>query len=251
MSSAAFTERAVQLTTCFNVRDMGGWRTEDGRTVRWGRLYRGDTLHRLDVDEFEVLAGLGLRTVVDLRSDQELEEHGRFRHGSETLRHHHMPFIDEVGPSASRPVEAPRSLADGYVGMAIGARTAIARAVGVIAAPGALPAVFHCTAGKDRTGILAAVILSAIGVVDDDVVADYELTAETREARQEWLAVHDPAYLAYLETLPPEALEVRGDAVQAVLDRLRSDYGSIASYLAGGGLDLEALDSLAAALLEA
>ena len=245
-----FAERAVPFTNCFNVRDMGGWRTEDGRRVRWRTLYRGDTLHHLDGEELEVLAGLGLRTVIDLRTENELEQRGRFRPATQELRHLHIPLIDEAGPSAARPANTLRTLGDGYISMATGARGPICRAVSALAEPGGLPGLFHCTAGKDRTGIVAAIVLSVVGVVDEDILADYALTAESRAARYDWLAVHDPDYLAFLQSLPPGALEVRAEAIEAMLDRLRTDHGSVADYLTAGGVSPEAIERLGDALLE-
>jgi protein-tyrosine phosphatase len=113
-----------------------------------------------------------------------------------------------------------------------------------------LPGVFHCTAGKDRTGILAAVLLSAFGVLEEDILADYLLTAESREARYEWLAIHDPDYLVFLQTLPPSALEVRTEAVELMLDAVREEHGSAANYLIAGGLDPTSLERLTDELLE-
>ncbi len=247
---STFAERAVPFATCFNFRDMGGWRTADGRSLRWRTLYRSDTLHRLDGDELDLLAGLGLRTVIDLRTDQELTEHGRFRHAGPGLRHHHISLIDQADASAPETPQPRRSLGEGYVAMATDGQAAAVRAVEALAEPGGLPAVFHCTAGKDRTGILAAIVLSAIGVVEEDILADYELTAESQTARWAWLAVHDPAYLTFLQSLPPEVVQVRPEAIQMVLDRIVADHGSAAAYLVGGGLAPAALERLAEALLE-
>jgi protein-tyrosine phosphatase len=252
---SAFAERAVPFATCFNFRDMGGWRTTDGRELKWHTLYRADTLHRLHGEELELLTSLGLRTIVDLRSANELEVHGRFRHVGDDVCLHHIPLVDEAGPSANRPPasgalsDSPRSLGDAYTAMATRGQESIARAVGTLCEPGALPAVFHCTAGKDRTGILAAILLSAVGVRDEEILEDYALTAESRAARYAWLAVHDPDYLAFLQTLPPEALEVRSEAIQVMLDHLRADHGTVAEYLTGGGLPIAALDRFAYALV--
>jgi protein-tyrosine phosphatase len=251
---SAFADRAVPFATCFNFRDMGGWRTTDGGELRWHSLYRADTLHRLDGEEVVLLASLGLRTIVDLRSANELELHGRFRHAGDDVSLHHIPLVDEAGPSANPPASAaqpdsPRSLGDAYTAMATRGQESIARAIGALCEPGALPAVFHCTAGKDRTGILAAILLAAVGVRDDEILEDYALTAESREARYAWLAAHDPEYLAFLQTLPPEALEVRSEAIQVMLDHLRADHGSVVEYLTGGGLPVAALDHLASALV--
>lgn len=246
----SFAERTVAFTTCFNFRDLGGWRTVDGRHVRWRTLYRADTLHRFDDEDRVRFGELGIRTVVDLRGRHELERDGRLGH-VDGVRYHHVPLLDQAGVGAEQAVDARvPSLADAYVAMAERGRAAVARCVGLLAEPGALPAVFHCTAGKDRTGIVAAVVLSAIGVLEADVVADYALTAASRGARRAWLAVHDPAFAAHLDTLPPEALEVRPAAIAALVEHLRLAYGSAAAYLRAGGLADGALARLRQGLLE-
>jgi protein-tyrosine phosphatase len=122
--------------------------------------------------------------------------------------------------------------------------------IGVLAEPDALPGVFHCTAGKDRTGIVAAVLLSALGVGDDDVTADYLLTAESRGLRQTFLDVNDPEYAAFLAALPAWARETRVESIVAVLDHVRRAYGSAAEFLVSGGLRPDALERLTSALLE-
>ena len=109
-----------------------------------------------------------------------------------------------AGPT--RLVEAapdtPQSVGEGYVSMADEGGRAIGGAVALLARPDALPAVFHCTAGKDRTGILAAIVLSAVGVRDEDIVANYMLTGESRAARNAYLQLNEPDYYAFLASLP-------------------------------------------------
>ena len=79
-----FAERLVRFDTCFNFRDLGGYETDDGRRVRWRTLYRADTLHRLDGEDIDLLLDLGLRSIIDLRSQHERDDHGRFRHDGAT-----------------------------------------------------------------------------------------------------------------------------------------------------------------------
>jgi hypothetical protein len=249
-----FAERLIRFDTCFNFRDLGGYETDDGRRVRWKTLYRADTLHRLDGPDLELFLGLGLRSVIDLRSKHELDDHGRFGHDG-ALVVHHMPMIDVVGGPKRLVEPAPgapqQSVGEGYIAMADEGRRAIGNAVALLAQPGALPAVFHCTAGKDRTGILAAILLSAIGVPDDDIVDDYMLTGESRAARNAYLRVHEPDYYAFLANLPATVREMHGDAIPTVLAWLRARHGSVAGFLLANGVDEDALAALKANLLEA
>jgi protein-tyrosine phosphatase len=253
LTGVTFAERLVRFDTCFNFRDLGGYETDDGRRVRWKTLYRADTLHRLDGPEVDLLLDLGLRSIIDLRSQHELDDHGRFRHDG-AIAVHHLPMIDVVG-GPKRPVEAApdapaRSVGEGYVSMADEGRRAIGSAVALLARPDALPAVFHCTAGKDRTGILAAIVLSAVGVRDEDIVADYMLTGEARAARNAYLQLNEPDYYAFLTNLPAAVREMHADAVPTLLAWMRDRHGSATGFLLANGVDEDSLAALKANLLQ-
>jgi protein-tyrosine phosphatase len=248
-----FAERLVRFDTCFNFRDLGGYETDDGRRVRWRTLYRADTLHRLDGPDIDLLLGLGLRSIIDLRSQHELDNHGRFRHDG-AIAVHHLAMIDVVG-TPTRLVEAtpdapPRSVGEGYVSTADEGRRAIGSAVALLARPDALPAVFHCTAGKDRTGILAAIVLSAVGVRDEDIVDDYMLTGESRTARNAYLQHNEPDYYAFLASLPAAVREMHADAIPTLLAWMRDRHGSATGFLLANGVDEDSLAALKANLLE-
>jgi protein-tyrosine phosphatase len=245
--------RRISLETCQNFRDMGGYRTASGRELAWGRLYRADTLHRLTPADLAAIAGLGVTTVIDLRGRSEVEQHGRIQAGDHAIAYHHLPMLDEVAgadrPTLSLADDPPSDLGQVYVRMLAEGTPAITRAVRALAVPGALPAVFHCMAGKDRTGILAAVILAALDVPDDQIVADYVLTAEIREARNAFLAEHDPEYLVHLDSLPAFALETKAESMETFLAHVRHEHGSMRAYLGDSGVDAETVDRLADALL--
>jgi protein-tyrosine phosphatase len=247
------TARRVTLETCHNFRDMGGYHTKTGRTVAWGRLYRADTLHRLTPADLQTIVDLGIRTVIDLRSYNELDQHGRIEAGEHEIAYHHLSMLDEVAgadrPAPSLSDDPPASLGEAYTRTLDVGTPAIAQAVRLLADGGGAPAVFHCMAGKDRTGILAAVVLGALDVPDDEIVADYVLTEETREARDAFLATHDPDYLVYLKTLPSYALETKAESMREFLLSMRSEHGSMRSFLAANGVGAATVDRLAGALL--
>jgi protein-tyrosine phosphatase len=250
---ATFAERRVCFDTCFNFRDLGGYETADGGRVRWRTLYRADTLHRLDGEDLDLFLDLGLRTVVDLRSQLELDDHGRIRHDGTPVVHH-VPMVDVVG-GPKRVVERapgaePQSVGEGYVAMVDEGRWAIGQAVSLLAEPGALPAVFHCTAGKDRTGILAAILLSALGVRDEDIVDDYMMTGESRAARNAYLQAHEPDYYALLASLPAAVREMQADAIPTLLAWMRAGFGSVTEYLLASGVDERRLAALRTGLVD-
>jgi len=250
MTTSHFATRRIALESCQNFRDFGGYQVEGGRRIRWRVLFRSDTLHRLTPSDIETLNELGITTVVDLRSAGEIGRTGRIV-TTVAAQYHHLPMFDEIAQSERRPIEQNPPPGQSYIEMLQGAGGAIAEAVQVIVAAGGRPSVIHCTAGKDRTGILAGLLLSALGVSDDDVVADYVLTNECRAERDAFLEVHDPEYLAMLRSLPPWVREANGAAMQATLDHVRAQWGSVQGYLESLGVSPSELSSLREVLLEA
>ncbi len=248
--------RHVEFEACFNFRDLGGYETADGRRVRWNVLYRSDTLHRLtatDIQQFDVL---GLRTVIDLRSGTELEDHGQFVAANANVAWHHVPMLDSVKLAPRDPSELaagfaqPLAPGEGYVRIAEEFSGSVARAFDVLSGDDALPAVFHCTSGKDRTGIIAAAVLDFLGVPDDVIAADYVLTERARARSTTWIEANEPAFAALLAQIPPERRVVRPETILGFLVGIRSKYGSVAEFLAELGVPEGRLDALRERLLE-
>src|SRR5665213_3119175 len=167
-------ERLIALEGAGNFRDLGGYATLDGRRTRWRVLFRADGLSELSQTDFSVMRDLGIRTVVDLRSGHEVEQ-SRFDVEAHPVTFHHFPFIKSL-PQPEEFAQAPGFLGTQYTEMLDLATPQIVGALTALAAPEARPAVFHCTAGKDRTGLLSALVLSLLGVPEDTVVADYALS---------------------------------------------------------------------------
>jgi hypothetical protein len=254
--------RHVAFEACFNFRDLGGYETRDGRRVRWRTVYRSDTLHRLTVADERAFAELGLRTVIDLRSRTEVEDYGRLRVGDDGITWLGIPMLDDVRLRPRDPSEAAPALrpadpdaptpepGEGYARILDDFGGAVARAIKLLAREAALPAVFHCTSGKDRTGILAAVILDVLGVPDDTIAADYMLTAETWRRSLDWIEVNEPDFAAFLAELPPEVRAVTPDKILGFLAKVRAAHGSIPELLGRLGVTGAELDSLRARLIE-
>lgn len=233
-------ERVVPFSTVFNFRDLGGYPAADGRTVQWGRVYRSDGLWRLAEEDFERFAELGVTTVLDLRRPDELEADGRVAE-SLGLDYHHANFHADMWPQHTLTADdMPRYLADRYAEMAEGGLTGV-NAVGpslrLLSRSEAAPLVFHCAAGKDRTGVLAALVLSVLGVSDEDIAADYALSAEAERRYHAWRgtvsaeeaveAGHAPGWI--LNPCPPEAMLL-------FLGELRDRHGSVEAYVRRAGL---------------
>jgi len=217
-----------------------------GRTVRPGRLYRSDGLHRLTGTDLDTFATLGVRTVLDLRRPDELAAEGRLA-PADGWAYHHVNFHVEPWPDADlTPADMPRFLADRYADMAdaaVNGDQPFARCLRLLADERALPLAFHCAAGKDRTGVLAALTLSLLGVADDDVADDY--------ARSAGLVV--PLLRGRRDDDgPPPAWELNpspAEAMHLFLAELRQRYGSVADYAERAGVGAAQLDALRAALL--
>lgn len=242
------SDRLVSLDGCVNFRDLGGWRTGDGRRVRRGLVFRSDALHRLTADDLARLRGaLGVRTLIDLRSSHEVTSEGCGPLAEPPTAYHHLPFFD--GPARDPGRARPEGgLAAIYLAMLRFAQAPIARALETLAAsPGA--AVFHCAAGKDRTGVLSAVVLGAIGVVDSDIVEDYAYTRRALPRILERLRASQ-AYDYVFTELPPETLHAEPATMEALLESVRAEWGSLRGYASAAGVGPGALDALAARLLE-
>ena len=242
-------DRHVRFEACFNFRDIGGYETGDGRRVRWGSVFRSDTLHRLTTADLERALELGVRTVIDLRSAAELDESGRFGRADE-VAFHHLPLEEEV--AAEPPERDDRRTPPGeiYVEMATAGTAAVANVLRVIA-EAEHAVVFHCFAGKDRTGVVAALLLSSLGVPDEVIVADYELSNLSLARAVAWAEPNDPEWAARDGDVPAVAASRRHpETMQAFLDILRERHGSIDRYLIDAGLEPDVLERCASRLLE-
>jgi protein-tyrosine phosphatase len=246
--------RTVTLEGAHNVRDLGGYPLADGRTIAWRRLLRGDGLHGLTEADVAVLASLGLATVIDLRRDDEVAERGTFPTARLPVQLVHLPVMDTTWMQLERPDFSTADDPDvaflcwAYEQMVAEGGRAFAAAMSHLAGHGALPAIFHCAAGKDRTGVLAALLLAAIGVDDEVVAADYALTAVAMARMRRWYAVNQPDVAARMDEVPSMFFAARPEAMLRTLDLVRSKHGSIAGYLAEYGVDPRTIEGLADAL---
>ena len=174
-----FPERHVLLEAAFNVRDLGGYRTANGSTTRWRSLLRADALHELTEGDVETLLKLGLRTVIDLRSDKEIAVQPSVFATRQEVRYHHISLFDRLAPVDVMFRERGLiDLSERYIAALDVCHPALLRVANTIADADDGVVLFNCTAGKDRTGIVAAMLLSIAGVSADDIAGDYALTAE-------------------------------------------------------------------------
>jgi protein-tyrosine phosphatase len=236
-------QRTITLEGCLNFRDLGGYPTADGGQVRWRRLFRSDALHALTpADVAHLRDELGVTTVVDLRSSAELRADGGGPLRRETIVHHHLPLFDGESMPSGADMAASITLADRYWLLAEYAKEKIARVLTTLSASDG-PAVYHCAAGKDRTGVISAVILGVLGVPDEIIVADYAATKENLDAIVERLMA-TKSYATVLSNLPPDTLHAEAETMVAFLERIRTEYGDMRRYAQAAGVAPDALEAL-------
>jgi protein-tyrosine phosphatase len=243
-------DRRVGFEGAFNFRDLGGYRARAGQTVRWRTLYRADALHRLADEELDQLSLLGVRSVLDLRTTAEIE-HGRIRAEHLGITHLHLPVLNDTWRQRDLDPEADAGevLGSLYVDMLDVGAVAIAGALRSMADPAQVPAVFHCAAGKDRTGVLAAVVLALLGVDEDTIVGDYALTAQAMDALVDRLRQDRPEALSAMNDQPPAYLATPPEAMRRFLDHVDREHGSMVGYVRDIGVELEVVEALHANLL--
>mgnify|MGYP005847631113 CR=1 FL=1 len=251
-------ERFLPLAGGVNFRDIGGYLTDDGARVRWGLVYRSGGLADLTDDDMAYLERIGLRLACDLRTGREATANpDRLPPGVEYLP---APVLGDSETSfGPRKILLNLGRLDAIV---TGSYTAVmldqkAAVFGGwlrrLADPASVPAVIHCTAGKDRTGIAIALLLALLGVPEEVIVADYSLSNLYFEHFRETMAPYTDR-LAQLrldvsDVLPLLSADPR--TMRASLAHLRARYGSVAAYLSGpAGLDAETLARIRAALLD-
>jgi len=243
-------DRHLSFEGSFNFRDLGGYATTDGRTVKWRTLFRADAVHRLPDAELDQLAEIGLRTVIDLRTEAEVEE-GHLNDPSRGITHVHLDVLGEVWKprDLAEDADASEVLGDLYVQMLDIGAAALSGAFRALADADNLPAVFHCAAGKDRTGVLAAMVLSTIGVADHVIVADYAISGTNMNELIERLKRDRPETLTAMSDQPSAYLAAPPEAMSRLLRHVNTEFGSMTGYVKSIGIEDDVIDALALSLL--
>ncbi|NDJ61417.1 MAG: tyrosine-protein phosphatase [Chloroflexi bacterium] len=253
-------ERVIPLQGVQNFRDLGGYPTADGRMVRWGRIYRSGALSHMTAVDAAFVNGLGVQLVCDLRSAEErLNDPDSDLIYRRTNGYQPIPIVsDQDASRRARALLFDRShlttlMIEAYTDLMLYQHAdAFGRILRHLAAPDNLPAVVHCTAGKDRAGLASALLLLALGVPDDLVVADYTLSNQfydTFYAYAEKMIKPFTILGVRTEDLQP-LLTADAETMRAVIADLRARYGSVAAYLeTAAGVDAPTLARLRDLLL--
>ena len=251
-------DRHLPYDSVFNFRDIGGYTTRDGRRIRWRRLFRAGALHTMSAEEARhAHEELGVRGILDLRRPDEIESEGEDLGplvGRVEWRENFsvIPMPGDPGPGLPGPVS--QTLDEAYGRGPSGPRYAaylergasqLREALRALSRTETYPAVVHCTAGKDRTGVVCALVMNVLGVDDETIVEDYALS---NLSTSKLLAMRDVQPDEGEDTMrlygaPP-------DAMAEFLVRLREAHGDARGYLRGQGLSEAELDRIAEILLD-
>lgn len=242
-----FARRHLPFEQWFNVRDLGGYTAADGREVTWRQYYRAGAPTRLNAADIERARGLGVATVIDLRRDDEAQRDDAHAIADLGAAYHLLPVVatqDALDAFVSGPgISAERYLAYLEVGGA-----AFRAVFEVLGDPASYPLVVHCSAGKDRTGVVSAMALELLGVPRATIEADYAMTNLERERaiafwkiRGGWFTQATVEQIDFALSVPPEA-------ISGFLDGLGERYGGAEAYLRGVGVSADAIEGLRRAL---
>jgi protein tyrosine/serine phosphatase len=240
---------------CVNVRDLGGLPTRDGRLTQFNRIVRADNLRRLSDRGKRALVGHGVTRVVDLRFPEELDLDAPGELPVEVVH------VSVLGPNRTDEWQAEQNAAMdsvaaaddylvwSYLDFLDRYRTRFGDAIRAIADAPEGAVVVHCMGGKDRTGLVSALVLCVVGVDPEVVAADYALTEEALAGTQDaWIAAApDEAERRRRALLKPAPAAVMADVLAAVEER----YGGVRAYLRGAGVGDDALDRMQERLLAA
>jgi protein-tyrosine phosphatase len=246
-STSSAPSRHLGLAGTYNLRDIGGYRTVDSRTTRWRTFLRSDSLHRMPPMARTMLLNYGVRTVIDLRRSDELHVAPNVFANSSQVVYHHVSLLADSLPE--RKV-APRSLPDVYRIILEQRQEQLYQTLATLATPTGFPAIVHCTAGKDRTGLVVALLLGLVGVPAATIVEDYALSSQylvgtyLEEARQRAARHGIPwEWFQHQVICLPEFMHM-------TLQYLDEHHGGIAAYVQRIGLSQEQCARLRHALVE-
>ena len=242
--------RRLDLEGPVNFRDLGGYTAAGGRTVRRRHLFRSDALHRLTAADIEQVHALGVTTIIDFRTTHELESNGRGAFDVLQAEHVHLPTFDTTRPLMEDD-EILRTLVtapDAYMSMMRNGAESYAGALRRVAASED-PVVFFCAAGKDRTGVFAALVLGLLGVADADIIADYALTGEVIEHIHARRGVEDPRVEAAAARIGKDLHNAYPESMAATIERVHDEWGDWAGYADAIGVGPDIRSALASRLL--
>jgi protein-tyrosine phosphatase len=235
--------RELRWDACYNVRDLGGLDTADGGQTRWRALIRADNLCRLTPAGCAALIDYGVRTIIDLRSPYELQlDPSPFVQAYPGITYLNLPLLDEADQAGTAAINAAQSVEDMYMLMLGRCRANIATIMTTVAEAAEGGVLIHCHAGKDRTGLVVALLLAVARVPAEVIAADYALSDTYLQPLYEQMLAElqeqvRRQQLAHLLTSAPTAM-------LATLAYLDTHYAGVYGYLYACGVTQQHLDCI-------
>lgn len=229
--NAILSERHLPMTGGYNFRDLGGYRTMDGRYVKWGKMFRSDELHNLTMEDLRYLSSIPIRYVVDFRSQEEItalpdvNPSSVRKNYSYSISPGNLTDAVNIDPQTITTQQVDSLMMQMNV-LLVTDSASIEQYINffeLLQNNGDTPVMFHCTAGKDRTGMAAALILASLGVDEQTIMDDYLLSNRYLDGKYAGFKAENP-------NLAP-LLEVKPEYIRAGLDRIKQEHGSIENYL--------------------
>ena len=244
--AAAPLERFIALEGCFNFRDLGGYPTRDGRTIKWRRLFRSDAIHHMTDGDVEYVSNtLRVVTVVDLQNPDQIQNCP-----IPSAQYHNIPFLEGMaaGVLSNTDQDPVERLTATYLWILRNAGEQIAYALNILAKGDNLPAVVHCSAGKDRTGVLSALVLGILGVSEKDIIEDYATTNQViTEIIRRLSAIPGNEHL---RSRPATYFQAHPKVMESVLAEIQNVYGDAVSYVKSQGVSESTIAQLQRVLLD-
>ena len=246
-----YLERHYPFEGCFNFRDIGGYLNQDGKRVRKGLYFRAGRQDRMSDNDLSQLSDLKISTQIDLRKPDEVLDQGKGPLEAMGAKYVNIAVIPEGGSDQlSRLVGDTGISGERYLGYLEFGPTSWLRLFGILANEGNLPVVLHCTAGKDRTGVSTAFLLSVLGVSREVIEADYLLTNFDTERQADFIE----STVGYPEGYDRERMMavagVPETAMRDFLDGVESKWGTVVEYLEKIGVTQEQMETIRTNFLE-
>ena len=227
--SAILAERHLPMAGGYNFRDLGGFKTQDGRYTKWGKVFRSDDLHNLTEEDLNYLSSIPMTNIVDFRSEEEISKAADKNPAS--LKKNYQLSIDpgnvlDFARVAEKTEAEMEQMMMQLNEVLVSDSTCIDRYkvfFKQLQDEQEVPLMFHCSAGKDRTGMAAALILHALGVDEDTIIQDYLSSNDYLGDKYAALKKEHPSFSALFE--------VRQQYLQAGLNKIKEKYGSVDAFL--------------------
>ncbi|MFD1334471.1 tyrosine-protein phosphatase [Oceanobacillus iheyensis] len=235
MKNAKLNWVRLPLASVENCRDLGGYSTEFGEQTQWHSFLRSSDMSRLTQEDNDFLKQYGLKTVIDLRGADEIKTHKNPLEESDFCQYHNIPFITMEVSDITLSTQS-MMMGDFYVNLLEQKSDAVKKIFDVIGQTEEGCVLFHCAAGKDRTGVLAMLLLALAGVERKDIVSNYEVTFTNLES------MHD--LVGSYENIPEEYMYSNRDYILRAYEYILENYQSVEQYLLAKDVDQDTIDRI-------